>query len=122
MNKKQQIIVNLNTINIAYPKKTDSRLFQKIAGPPVLKLNQIESQRFITQGQVSTIEPSQEPTIDSSFNDSNIKYGKSQTVQNSYFHRLRIHLHRKEKKSKWLDLPSHEDTITTKDFLDNSTL
>lgn len=41
---------------------------------------------------------------DGSFNDTKLKYEKSQTAKESYFNRMRIHIYRREKRSKWAEL------------------
>ena len=52
-----------------------------------------------------TLDPSNNNQLEVEFNDSRLmEQGKSQTMKEAHFNKMRIHIHRKEKNSKWLDL------------------
>ena len=36
------------------------------------------------------------------------EHQKSQTMKETQFNKMRVHIYRKEKKSKWLDLPIYD--------------
>lgn len=119
MHRRRIFNCNLNTINISYKRKLDPNHFHhyihhKHANtqignhPPITpqpQPNRVYHDRPAGQPQMIHYSHNNSPDkYDSSFNDTNLKYEKSQTEKESYFNRLRVHIYRKEKRSKWVDL------------------
>lgn len=108
-NKNYAANPGLNTINIAYSMRTHDALASlRRKNETTLQYSQ---PRPTNLSPKHTSPPSQEP-LDYAFNDCNLKYGKSQTLKEAVFNRMRIHIYRRDKRPKWLDLPQYEESPT----------
>lgn len=106
MNKNKPNSHNLNTINILYhkrPQPTPSLTHNRNIQLPTTLDQPLTTKTNHTHLHHITTRLDDSDNCDS-FNDANLKYGKSQTLKESTFNRMRIHIYRKEKKTKWLDL------------------
>jgi hypothetical protein len=103
MNKRKGVNSNLNTITmLSHCPLVPQVPFTDLKSP--VKLPPQHSDISTIPGAAAGAGSGVEADSCDSFNDNNLKYGKSQTLKESGFNRLRIHVYRKEKKSKWLDL------------------
>lgn len=93
----------LTTINIAYSLRTHDR------ASSLNRRQQAPLQFSILHPHKPSPSPSAVDTQETAFNDGGLKYGKSQTMKEAVFNRLRIPIYRRSRRPKWLQLPNTEE-------------
>ena len=103
-NKNYEPSSGLTTINIAYSMRTHDPVVS------VRRRQEASLQFSLPRPQNPSSDHSPSPAAievqETAFNDSTLKYGKSQTLKDSVFIRLRIPIYRRSRRPKWLQLPN----------------
>ena len=112
MNKKKQMKYDLNTITIGYTKRAQSPI------PLILSRKDSELKRDKDSWNDSSNDSHRKKSIDQLdfvFSDHRLQdHGKSQTMKESQLNRLRIYIHRKQRKGKWHELKLHQSQVPGK--------